>query len=78
MNYDLDNNNILYSWKYMDILTIFNNTVYLVCSKRGTNSDKCRGKAKYYKYTGEMIIYNKCTNDPIIQCIMMIIIIISI
>ena len=24
MNYDLDNNNILYSWKDMDILTIFN------------------------------------------------------
>ena len=57
----------------MDILTIFNkkyekgNIVYLVCSKRGTNSDKWRGKAKYYKKTGEIIIYNKCTNDPIIH-----------
>jgi len=43
----------------MDILTIFNkkyekcNTVYLVCSKRGTNSYKCRGKLNIKKIQGK-------------------------
>ena len=29
--------------------------------------NKCKGKAKYYKNTGEMIIYNKCTNNQIVH-----------
>ena len=57
----------------MDIITIFTkkyekcNIIYLVFSKRGINKDKCKGKAKYYKNTGEMIIYNKCTNNQIVH-----------
>ena len=50
--------NLLYSWEEMEFITEFNkkyekrNIVYLACSKRGTNRDICRGKAKYNKKSG--------------------------
>ena len=53
----------------MDFITKFQkknqsgNLVYLVCSKRGKNSQNCKGKAKYYIKTGVLQIYEKCKND---------------
>ena len=52
---DFDKNNFLYSWENMDFITSFTkkyergNNIYLSCSKRGPQSDKCPGKAKYEK-----------------------------
>lgn len=40
------------------------NIVYLTCSKRGHNSQNWKGKAKYYKNTGKVKIYEQCKNDP--------------
>lgn len=34
-----------------------------MCTKRGNKSNICKGKAKYDRKTGEIIIYNLCKND---------------
>ena len=39
------------------------NLVYLVCSKRGYNNDKCKGKAKFSRNNGKVIIYENCNNE---------------
>ena len=68
-NLDFSKNNLLYSWEEMEFITEFNkkyekgNIVYLACSKRGTNSDTCKGKAKYNKKSGLVQIYEYCTNN---------------
>ena len=40
------------------------NNIYLTCSKRGSNSDKCPGKAKYEKNNNIIKIYESCVNNP--------------
>lgn len=57
-NIDFNRNNYNYAWKNKDFITTFTkrfqkgNLIYLTCSKRGSNSNKCLGKAK-----GKIIIY---------------------
>ena len=53
----------------MDFITEFQkksetgNIVYLTCSKRGHNSQNCKGKAKYNKNTGKVEIYEQCKKE---------------
>ena len=53
----------------MDFITSFTkkyergNNIYLSCSKRGPQSDKCPGKAKYEKNSWLIQIYESCVND---------------
>ena len=68
-NFNFDNFNLSYSWKDMDFITNFTkkiergNIIYLVCTKRGNKNEKCKGKAKFDRKTGKVVIYNKCVND---------------
>lgn len=39
------------------------NFIYLTCTKRGNNGQKCHGKAKFEKSTGKIIIYEKCDHS---------------
>ena len=57
----------------MDFVTIFTkkyergNNVYLACSKRGPNNDKCKGKAKHEKNKNIIKIYESCVNNPVLH-----------
>ena len=67
---DFSKNNFTYSWDNMDFVTTFTkkyergNNIYLTCSKRGPNSDKCPCKAKYEKNNNIIKIYESCVNNP--------------
>ena len=68
-NKEFTKTDVSYSWRDMDFITKFTkksqtaNNVYLTCSKRGVNNQKCRGKGKYNIKTGILQIYEKCVND---------------
>ena len=68
-NKEFTKTDVSYSWRDMDFITKFTkksqtaNNVYLTCSKRGINNQKCRRKAKYNIKTGILQIYEKCVND---------------
>ena len=68
-DFNFDKNDIQYYWEKEEFITIYKkkseskNLVYLVCSKRGYNNDKCKGKAKFSRNNGKVIIYEKCNNE---------------
>ena len=73
INFDFDKYNYIYMWDDEEYITYFtikfetNNNVFLVCTKRGSKSDKCPGKSKYVKETGMLNIYEKCINNDFIS-----------
>ena len=68
-DFNFDENDIQYLWEEEEFITIYKkkseskNLVYLVCSKRGYNNDKCKGKAKFNRKDGTVTIYEKCINE---------------
>ena len=68
-DFNFDDYDIKYIWEEEEFITIYKkkseskNIVYLVCSKRGYNNEKCKGKAKLNRKDGKLIMYEKCNNE---------------
>ena len=68
-NFNFDQFDLTYSWKDKDFITVYKkkkettNSIFLEWSKRNSKIKNCKGKAKYDKNSGKVLIYKECDNS---------------